>query len=169
MRYMLMAKNVILASTSGQEPRTPHSTDSLSLLLHSLFADDFLSPSSLPWLCPSVGEDKASVKTSHVPSSPLCLVGEVSHSFNPAPSHYKNTEKVKSYFKISPSTTDSGRIKIRQQEIPTTECCDNEGNLLNLHAGKLTRLKKYKLPHSPHSTINVETHPSAQESGKGTG
>lgn len=87
MRYMLTAKNVLLASTSGQEPRTPHSTDSLSLLLHSLFADDFLSPSSLPWLCPSVGEDKASVKASHVPSSPLCLVSEVSHSFNPAPPH----------------------------------------------------------------------------------
>lgn len=87
-RYMLMAKNVLLASIPGHEQRTPHSTDLLSLFLNSLFADDFLSPSSLPLLCPGVGEDKTSVKTTHVPSSPFCLLGEVWNIFNPDPSHY---------------------------------------------------------------------------------
>lgn len=68
MRHMLMAKNVLLASITGHEQRTPHSTDLLSLFLNSLFADDFVSPSSLHLLCPSVREDKTSVKTTHVPS-----------------------------------------------------------------------------------------------------
>lgn len=84
---MLIAKNVLLASISGHEQRAPHSTDLLSLFLNSLFADDFLSPSPLPLLCPSVGEEESSVKTTRVPSSPFCLVGEVSRIFNPAPSH----------------------------------------------------------------------------------
>lgn len=82
-----MAKNVLLASITGHEQRTPHSTDLLSLFLNSLFADDFLSPSSLPLLCPSVREDKTSVKTTHVPSCPFCLVGEALQIFNSAPSH----------------------------------------------------------------------------------
>lgn len=135
-----MARNVLLASISGHEQRTPHSTDLLSLLLHSLFADVFLSPSSLHLLCPSVGQDKTSVKTTHVPSSPFCLIGEVMVFLTqPQPTNFKTTEEVTFYFKISPSSTASGRIKIKQQVIPTTECCYNEGNPLNLHAGKLTR------------------------------